>query len=580
MQRLICVLTRIVAICAIAFLAEQWHCRAEEPGPWPADVQGWKAPEAGEHPRLFFRKSDLPALRERAKTPEGQALLKRLRVTLNGSDGESMPTKFGEKGKVAADGVGQFDKEPAGMYTLSHVAGFGFLYQITGDRKYADLGRQCMDKALEEQRDRDQRYSFKHPFGALRAGPSLGWYAVGYDLCYDGWDEEYRKKIALAIQNYNEGSNASLDELVRGSRHIPGSNHWGMQVGGGALALLAILNDPGVDMAKLTPLVSKSQEAMIKNMTQGFGDGGFFAEGDGTGSMSSHIVFLPALQAWKIAGGKDFISPRPNAQWMALKWIFLTVPDGQSADFRKFFPERGGYPHNIWSREGKSGAGYFGIGFGAVTEQQKPALLWFYNQHLRALDERNGTPYDATTPYPHHAIMSFVNWPMGIQEKNPGEVLPHAYRDSKWGFYAWRNRWQDPNDIVISILTRASKGFMGAKGETTLNIQASGKKMTWGKVTGFTGDFAPAKDGSTILTTGDGSCLAIDFSKASGADAMLVMTGPGAPLANAVEAGGRKFSFLFWGKEAPSPVVDGDKVKAGGQIVSFDGKKIVLEKQK
>ena len=41
-------------------------------------VKDWKAPQSGEHPRLLFRKSDLRKLRERAKTPEGKAMIERL----------------------------------------------------------------------------------------------------------------------------------------------------------------------------------------------------------------------------------------------------------------------------------------------------------------------------------------------------------------------------------------------------------------------------------------------------------------------------------------------------------------------
>ena len=157
--------------------------------PWPKEVADHVALQPGEHPRLFFRQGDLARLRRRAKTPDGQAILKRLRVTLNGGDGDSMPENLGVQGEVKQDGSGEFAKDPAGKtYTISHVAGYGFLYQMTGEQKYADLGREAMDAALAGYRGRDRRYSFKYPYGALRAGPSLGWYAVGYDLCYDGWD--------------------------------------------------------------------------------------------------------------------------------------------------------------------------------------------------------------------------------------------------------------------------------------------------------------------------------------------------------------------------------------------------------
>ena len=555
----------------------------EELAGWPVDAPDFKPVEPGEHPRLLFRKGDVAALRKRAETPEGRRIVRRLRLLLNGSDGETMCKKFGVKGPVTSDGSGPFANDPPGTYTISHTAGYGMLYVLTGDKKYADLGRESMDKAFEGYRDRDRRYSFKAPYGALRSGPSLGWTAMGYDLCYDGWDEAYRKKVALALANYNEGRNMSLDELTRGERQHPGSNHWGMQVGGAAMALLAIMNDPDVDMAKIGPLLETSQRSMVINMTQGFGDGGFFAEGDGTGSMSSHIVFLPALQAWRTAAGKDFYNPKPNAQWMALKWFFLTVPPAKVAswkDIQNAFPRRGAYAHNIWSRNDKSGGGYFSIAFGVAGEAQKAAILWFYNRSLKAVDDKDETPFDTPSPYPHHAILSFVNWPFGLAEKDPDEVIPHAYRDTVWKFYAWRKGWQDENDIVLSILTHASRGNMGARGENKLTVQAFGKSTTWGAINGgFKGDFEPKPDGSTVLTTGDGLGLAIDFSGASGADAMLVMTGPMPPGRNVVEAGGTTFTFHFLTRgNPPTPEAKGDKVVVGGQTVSFDGKKIVLAK--
>jgi len=543
-------------------------------GPWPVEVKGHLPVGAGEHPRLLFRASDIQKMRERAKTPEGQAIIRRLRAQLNGSDGETLPSKFVERGgRAPSDSDRSLD-----YYTFSHAAGFGLLYRITGDAKYAGLGKQCMEKAFEGIMDRDVRYSFRKPSGALRAGPVLGWTAVGYDLCYDGWDETFRRKAAAELQDYSEGSWCSIEELTRGERQHPGSNHWGMQVGGAALALLAIVGDPGVEMGKIGPLLAQSQRAALINMTQGFGSGGFFAEGDGTGSMASHISFLPALQAWRTAAGKDFYTPRPNARWMALKWFFLTALGGDPENLRASFPERGAYPHNIWSRQGLSGGGYFSIGFGLATDEERSAILWFYERAgVKDFDVKCGFGLDAPGPYPHHSVLAYVNWPIGMKPKDPDEVLPHVFLDDRWGFYAWRNRWQDEGDVIISILTKQAKGNFDCKAEDTLTIQAGREKRRWGKIKGgFKGEFLPASDGSTILETGDGSWLAIDFSKASGADAMLLMTGPGAPAEGAVEAGGRRFAFLFLGGRAPAPKAEGERVVAGGQTVRFDGKRIIL----
>jgi hypothetical protein len=542
-------------------------------GPWPTEVPGFVPPKPGEHPRLLFRRADLEKIREKAKTPEGQAIVKRLRKQLDGGDGTTLP-KFGGA-PAKGEGAGA-----VGIYSFSHVAGYGLLYQLTGEKKYADLGRQCMEKALEGTPNFDARYGFKRPNGALRAGPSLGWTAVGYDLCYDGWDEEFRTKVARAIAEYNPGKDMSLAELARGQRQHPGSNHWGMIVGGAALALLAVQNDPGADTAKLPPLLAANEKCIQVQLTQGWGSGGFYVEGDGTGSMSSHIALLSGIQAWRVAGGKDFYGPRPYAQWMNLKWIFLTALGGDPRNLRASFPERGEYPQNIWARAGLSGGNYFGIGFGVATDEQKAAMLWFYDHSgLRELDEKEGYGLDAPSPYPHHSVLSLVNWPVGMKEKNPGDVLPHAYRDDKAGFYAWRNHWQGRDDVIVSILTRSVKGNYGTKAENTLTIQHGGRKSKWGSIHGgFTGEFKPAKDGSTVLTTGDGSCLALDFSRASGCDAMLVLSGPGAPAAGAVDVGGTKVSFLFLGGKAPTPRVEGNQVMVGGQKVTLTGNRIELGK--
>jgi len=548
---------------------------------WPADVPGFKAPLPGEHPRLLFRRADLPALKRRAATPEGKAILARLRKCLNGSDGMSMPTSYNpEVGRVRSDGAGPFHaKAPLGSYTFSHMAGFGLLYQLTGQKLYADMGRQCFEKALAGYRDRDRRYSFKFPYGGLRAGVVLGWTALGYDLCYDGWDEATRRKVAEALANYDEGKgnnggeSMALPGLTKGSMP-PFSNHFGMQVGGAAMALLAVAGDAGVDQEKVAGLLAVSPKSMIRNLTEGFGDGGFFAEGDGTGSMSSHIVFLTALQAWRVAGGKDFVSPRPNAQWAALKWIFLTVPRGGKMDF---WPMRGAYPHNVWTREDKSGAGYFALAMGALSDDQRAALLWFYDHSLRDADARAGTPFDTVSPYPHLAVCALVNWPFGMAPRNPADVIPRCYRDSKWSFYAFRNRWKDDNDIVISVQTKNARGYHRAPTDAMLYVAGFGRKLKWVKLEGDVKHWQGGADGSGLLTMADGEALALDFSGASGADGMLVTTG--AAEGTKVPLGGATLTFLFLSPgPPPKPQVVGDKVAIGGQTVTLEDGKLVLGK--
>jgi len=547
------------------------HMKKSDDRPWFKPVTGFEPPTAGEHPRLLFRKSDLPALRAKAKTPEGKAILKRLGVLLDGKEGKTMTTLFSKATHAyMGGGYKSTSVDTPGVYTLSHVAGYGLLYQLTGEQKYADFGKQCFEKALAGVRDRDDRYSFRKPGGALRAGPTVGWYAVGYDLCYDGWDKATREKFGRALAEYSEGDKKKtydLEALARGTMP-PGSNHFGMQIGGASMALLAVTGEKFVDQKKIDTLLAIARQSMIRNVSEGFGDGGFFAEGDGTGSMASHIAYLTAVQAWRNAGGLDFAAiERPNVRMTALKWMYLTVFRNGKPDV---WPIRGAYGHNVWSRQGISGGGYFALGLGAVSPSQKAAMKWCYNHFLAGHDTRASTPYDTVSRYPHVAVCSLVNWPISQAEKQPAEVLPLCYRDSSCGFYVWRNRWRDANDTVITVLTNRTQGYMSAKPDRSLCLNTMGKHIRWGSVKdGPTKYWQSSPSGrASSLTLADGTCFVVDFTGASGADVMLVTTGKAE--GQSVKLGGKTLTFYFPTVQSPPKAkIQGEAVVIGKQRITL-----------
>ena len=547
-----------------------------DPRPWWSPVKDFKPVQANEHPRLLFRKADVPALRERAKTPEGQAIIARLKKQLGG--GEAMPTSWS---KSTSAYQGASPNLPLGAYTIGHAAGFGFLYQLTGEQKYADLAKESFEWGLKGIRDADDRYSWVKSGGALRAGTLIGWYALAYDLAYDGWDDATRQKFALALSTYDDGlatrddkSEVSLKRLTYGV-HAPGSNHFGMQVGGAAIALLAVTGDAGVaDQKEIDKLLLVSEKSMVRNLSEGFGDGGMFAEGDGCGSMSSNIVFLPTLQSWRNSKGMDYANvERPNARMMTLKWIYLTSFSTARPDF---WPIRGEYGHNVWSREGMSGTGYFAEGFGVMPEEQKAGMLWYYNHFMASNDTNAGIPFDTASKYPQYTICAFVNWPLNLKEKNPAEVLPLCYRDTKYDFYAWRNRWKDGNDTIISVLMKTTTGGnYKASIDLTLKVNAGGNKFPWVKISGDTRYWWMSPKGETsVLTAADGTTLGVDFTLASGADVLLVTTGTadGTPM----KLGDKTLTLKFIGGVAPTPAVDGDKITVGKQTISLKDGNIVF----
>jgi hypothetical protein len=85
-----------------------------------------------------------------------------------------------------------------------------------------------------------------------------------------------------------------------------------------------------------------------------------------------------------------------------------------------------------------------------------------------------------------------------------------------------------------------------------------------------------------VVSTSAGS-FGVDFSKASGAEALLVLAGPvkgnvkEGKGVQTVEAGGTSYVILTLQKgEAPAARAEGEKVAIGGQMITYDGKKVAF----
>ena len=109
--------------------------------------------QPGEHPRILFRKSDLPRLREKMKTPFGQTAMVRL-------------------GSTSGDG---------------DIVGMGLKYQLTGDAQHAEQAIPFVEKRIARGLTSDQ-------FGN-NVGDRMEKVALTYDLCYNAWSPEFTTKV-------------------------------------------------------------------------------------------------------------------------------------------------------------------------------------------------------------------------------------------------------------------------------------------------------------------------------------------------------------------------------------------------
>jgi len=561
---------------------------------WPAPVKDFVPLKAGEHPRLFFRPADLPTLRDRAKTPEGKMIIERTKFLLDGAD----------------------HVRDQGKFTLWDGAAFGFLFQVTGEQKYADLARQSVDAAWSGRRDKDGRYGVNPPDEPLRAGPSISAMAMAYDLAYTGWPADYRKEQAQKIMTWSQqvrkkGGKVSLEQLsLRPVNPNPISNHFGLQVGGAGITILALKGDPELT-AEQQKLLEQYQAGVDKNLVKTFtydhGQTGYFGEHAGPGTINTTWTITPLLAAERIAHGRDWLSnPAQRApEWLTLRFVMQTLPTPKGPMYTNPTAGRGGYGGDEMQQDGGHHATYFCQGFGAVRPQYRPALQWVYEKFVEPLEQKQ---YAAQIPsgqksfdafgVPHRPMFSFVFWPIGQKAENPEKTMPKAVGDPHFGQYIFRNRWQDENDTIVAIL-------FGARTDDKLRrmmVWSNGQQMTFGNVTPVTtgsgkvgkanvDNFVPLTDGSGSVSAG-GSTIGVDYSGTSGAQVVVVMTGPAATgtlggsadktksKVHTIESGGVKYSILTVdpsGKH-PAPADNAGTVALGGQTIKLDGNKIVFGK--
>jgi len=495
----------------------------------------------GEHPRLLFRKSDLPEIRRRAQTPEGRKLVERLKATLGGGDKLPGPDMRNPSGAAYNMTVSL----PEGAYSISHAAGYGMLYQLTGDQKYAALARQAIELGLKGVRDRDPqaRYAMIHGGGALRQGPSMGWTAVAYDLCYDGWTPEFRQKVADYLMGYDSKQYEPLEKQRNGKlshvtlkgmadkpSHGPGSNHYGSITGGAGLVLLAVKGDPEARKyaGQIETYLPRNEKEAVRAL-QGFGPRGFFFEGQGPSHMGAYPAMLSYFRALRNVTGRDYMTPNERMHWITLRWMGEVTVDRNGLPVYLARHEAMGQQYGsdvLKTSGGLSDNGRFSLGFASLPEKYHPYALWAFERYFQKADAGR---FD-TLNYPHLAISALVSWPIGVQPKNPQGSFPTAYRDQEYGHYVFRNGWSGtPDEVLVTAFTGIRGGTRQKPWKALpLKIRAFGTKheidLGWKvqkiKEAGYHHD---ASRNSTSVAFEDGGILAVDFSRRSGAAAVIVL---------------------------------------------------------
>jgi hypothetical protein len=188
-------------------------------------------------------------------------------------------------------------------------------------------------------------------------------------------------------------------------------------------------------------------------------------------------------------------------------------------------------------------------------------------------------------------MFALVNWPIGVEPRNPAELLPKVAQDATMGHNVFRNQWKDADDIAVGVLF-GSRCLKGEKFDNRIMVRGLKMRLSFCKLAGLEGmktSCVPAEDGSGVCS-GEGNSVGVDYSKASGAEALIVVAGPAAdgklagnpgPKAKVFTgtAGKTPYAILSLSNGVhPEPKLEGTKVTIGGQMIDFDGGNIAFGK--
>ncbi len=190
----------------------------------PASPATGRAPaKSSDHPRVLFRAEDLPALREKAKTPFGQTAL----------------AKF--------DGP----------------LGAAMKYRLLSDPAQAATARSLVETAMGQTGSGDK----------MHRGRPWGWrleqIGLAYDLCADAWDEPFKASVrayvarsaARVLMDWGTFHQEIGWSLSDGTCHPP------VMYAGAGLALLATIGGSGPEQLRPNPTLAGSTIAALAGWT-------------------------------------------------------------------------------------------------------------------------------------------------------------------------------------------------------------------------------------------------------------------------------------------------------------------------
>ncbi len=169
---------------------------------------GYNPPSRNEHPRMIIRRSELDALREKAQTPLGKALVARIK---------------------------SHQKDPIAL---------GMMYLLTGDESYAHKARPILQRMMDD----ESPGAFNGSDGAYAR--RVGHVTIACDMMWQAYPEDFQRRMVEYFARRADRMLFRPNTITEKVNWSPNSNYSGHLNGASALAGLIIYDKPGREPMK------------------------------------------------------------------------------------------------------------------------------------------------------------------------------------------------------------------------------------------------------------------------------------------------------------------------------------------
>jgi hypothetical protein len=341
---------------------------------WPSPMPAWVPVQPNEHPRILFRRKDIPTMQARARSPIGRFYMQQLAQQL----------------------------APGANFSIWQPAAHCLRWLLAENQSDAEQGAHLAEALAAGKPDAiDPRYGMQ--LMPLRVGPTMWALGLAYDLCFEAWGNGTRSVVANALLSaaqhvsllasgspcqpdppfpgpfpqqcsgeplvqcvpgnhfcspVGNGSNPQLGYFSPGKISECG-NHLGAIVGGGLAGLLAVEGDfpvqqsPNCSQSCLQEAISWSLAILRLHLRTDWGEHGACTTDVGPEHVTANTGTMPAILALQSAKGLDFLGSDARMSHTLPWWTSIMVratPQGQANYVHRGTYEPGRVPVP-WRRE-------------------------------------------------------------------------------------------------------------------------------------------------------------------------------------------------------------------------------------